>query len=343
MKKNLLRIEDAVGKALSHDVTKITRLGKFKGTLFKKGHIIQERDLDELRRIGRRYVYTLEIEEGELHEEEGARRLASTISGSNVKILEPNEGSVPLLAAQDGILKVNVEGLERINEIEGLGVATQHTDRYVKSGEKIAVAKIFPLIIEEAKIQKASEICRDSGPIINVAPLRRNRVGLIITGNEVYNGIVEDEFAPVMKKKIENLGSKVEKTVYAPDDIKKIVDEISKMKVEKMDLIILTGGMAVDPDDVTLRSALEAKASIEKYGAPVQPGFMFMISYLDNTPLIGVPACAMYYETTILDLVLPRILSGEKLTRKDILALAHGGLCLRCKECAYPICPFGRG
>jgi hypothetical protein len=343
MKKNLLRIEDAVGKALSHDVTKITKLGKFKGTLFKKGHIIQKRDLDELRRIGRRYVYTLEIEAGELHEEEGARRLASIISGTNVRILEPNEGGVALLAAEDGILKVDVDRLERINEIEGLGVATQHTDRYVKSGEKIAVAKVFPLIIGEKEIQKASQICQESGPIINVAPLRKSRVGLIITGNEIYNGIIKDEFAPVMKKKIENLGSTVEKVVYAPDDTVKIVDEISKMRGEKMDLIILTGGMAVDPDDVTLRSALEAKASIEKYGAPVQPGFMFMMSYLDDLPLLGVPACAMYYETTILDLVLPRILSGEKLTRKDILVLAHGGLCLRCEKCSYPVCPFGRG
>jgi molybdopterin biosynthesis enzyme len=146
-----------------------------------------------------------------------------------------------------------------------------------------------------------------------------------------------------MRKKIKKLGSTIERVVYAPDNTERIVNEILKMKQESMDLIIATGGMAVDPDDVTLRSALKAKASVEKYGAPVQPGFMFMISYLDNTPLLGIPACAMYYDTTILDLVLPRILAEERLTRRDIIKLGHGGLCLKCEKCSYPICPFGRG
>ena len=343
MKRNTVKLEDAVGKVLSHDVTKITRLGKFKGTLFKKGHVVRWRDLKELRKIGREHLYTLEVEAGELHEEEGARKLALAISGPNVKILKPNEGSAVILARKNGILKIDVNRLERINQIDGLGVATQHTNRYVRSGDRIAVAKIFPLVIEEEKVERASAICRSGGAIVNLIPLRRNRVGLIITGNEVYHGIIKDEFAPVMRKKIKKLGSTIERVVYAPDNTERIVNEILKMKRESMDLIIATGGMAVDPDDVTLRSALKAKASVEKYGAPVQPGFMFMISYLDNTPLLGIPACAMYYDTTILDLVLPRILAEERLTRRDIIKLGHGGLCLKCEECSYPICPFGRG
>jgi hypothetical protein len=343
LKRIIVSLGDSVGKVLSHDVTRITRLGRFKGTLFKKGHRIRKRDLKELRKIGRERVYILEIEPGELHEEDGARRLAAAISGKNVSSLSPNEGSSPIVAEKDGILKIDVERLQEINEIEGLGVATQHTDRLVKTGERIAVAKIFPLIIQEEKIRKVSDICKTVGPIIKVIPLKKRKVGLIITGNEVYNGLIKDEFAPVMKRKIGKLGSSIERVVYAPDDTDKIVSEISKMKKQRMDLIIATGGMAVDPDDVTLRSALEANASIEKYGAPVQPGFMFMISYLDSTPLLGIPACAMYYDTTILDLLLPRILAGEHLTRRDIVALGHGGLCLKCDECTYPTCPFGRG
>jgi len=343
VRKSVVRLEDSVGKVLSHDLTRITRRGKYKGTLFKKGHVIRKRDLRELRKTGKEHMYILELEPGELHEEEGARRLASAVSGPNVRTQTPNEGSVPITAGEGGILKVEVERLEEINEIDGLGVATQHTNRLVKAGDRVAVAKIFPLIIEEEKIRRVMEICRNGGPIIDVIPLRKNRVGLIITGNEVYHGIIRDEFGPVMKRKISKLGSAVKKVVYVPDDTQRIVNEITRMKERGMDLIIATGGMAVDPDDVTLRSALEAKASVEKYGAPVQPGFMFMISYIDGTPLLGIPACAMYYNTTILDLVLPRILAGETLTHKDIVALGHGGLCLRCKVCAYPTCPFGRG
>jgi len=343
MKKTVVALEDAVGKILSHDVTRITRLGKYKGTLFKKGHVIHKRDLKELRKIGREHIYILEIEQGELHEEEGAQRLATAVSDDNLKIQTPSEGSAPILAQKDGVLKVDVNRLQRINEIDGLGVATQHTDRLVKAGEKVAVAKIFPLIIEEEKVNQAAEICRNGGPIISIMPLAKMKVGLIVTGNEVYHGLVKDEFGPVMKKKIRRLGSTVSRLVYVPDDPERIVREISKMKQEGVDLVIATGGMAVDPDDVTLRSALEAKAVVEKYGSPVQPGFMFMISYLDETPLLGIPACAMYYDTTVLDLVLPRILAGEHLTRKDIVALGHGGLCLKCEVCNYPTCPFGRG
>ncbi len=343
MKKTVVALEDAAGKILSHDVTRITRLGKYKGTLFKKGHVVRKRDLKELRKIGREHIYILEIAQGELHEEEGAQRLAEVVSGNNLKIQAPSEGSAPILASKDGVLKVDVDRLQMINGIDGLGVATQHTDRLVKAGEKVAVAKIFPLIIEKDKVDQAAEICRNGGPIVNVLPIAKKKVGLIITGNEVYHGLIRDEFGSVMRKKIRRLGSTVARLVYVPDDPERIVREISKMKQEEVDLIIATGGMAVDPDDVTLRSALEANASIEKYGSPVQPGFMFMISYLDKTPLLGIPACAMYYDTTILDLILPRILAGEHLTRRDIVALGHGGLCLKCEVCNYPICPFGRG
>ncbi|MBS7623705.1 molybdopterin-binding protein, partial [Candidatus Bathyarchaeota archaeon] len=298
---------------------------------------------EKLRRLGKEHVYILELEPGELHEEEGALRLAAAVSGENLSIQPPNEGSAVILAEKNGILKVDVDRLQKINGIDGLGIATQHTNRLVKAGEKVAVAKVFPLVVEEEKLIQVTQIRRNGGPIISVIPLEERRVGLIITGNEVYHGLIKDEFGPVMKKKIQRLGSTVSRIAYVPDEPDKIVDEITKMKTENLDLIIATGGMAVDPDDVTLRSALQAKANVEKYGAPVQPGFMFMLSYLGKTPLLGIPACAMYYDTTILDLVLPRILAGEHITRKDIVSLGHGGLCFKCDTCRYPTCPFGRG
>lgn len=343
MKTTIVKLEDSVGKVLFHDVTRITKAGKFKGTLFKRGHLIQKKDLPKLRKIGREHIYVLELGPDELQEEDGAAKLASLITGTNLRKAKPTEGNVVIISDTEGILKIDVDRLEQINEIDGLGIATQHKDRLINSDEKVAVAKVFPLTIKKEQINRATKICENGGPIINVIPLKKMNVGLIITGNEVYHGLIKDEFGPVMKKKIKRLGSTVTKIVFAPDDPKQIVDEILRLQNEGVDLIIATGGMAVDPDDVTLRSALEAKANIEKYGAPVQPGFMFMISYLNDTPLLGIPACAMFYDTTILDLVLPRILAGEKLTRKDIISLAHGGLCLKCKKCTFPVCPFGRG
>ncbi|MEM2942825.1 MAG: molybdopterin-binding protein [Candidatus Bathyarchaeia archaeon] len=341
LRKTIISLEESVGKVPSHDITKITRLGKYKGTLFRKGHTIEGGDLEKLRRLGKEHIYILELEPGELHEEEGARRLAAAVSGGNPRTQPPSEGSSVVLTERDGILKVDVDRLQEINGIGGLGVATQHMNRLVKAGEKVPVAKIFPLV-EEEKLSRLTQISRSGGPIISVIRLEEKRVGLIVTGNEVYHGLVRDEFGPVMEKKIQRLGSKVSKIVHVPDNPDVIVDEIRNMRTQNLDLTIATGGMAVDPDEITLRSALQAEADVEKYDAPVQPGFMFMLSYLGATPLLGIPACAMYYSTTILDLVLPRILAGEHTTRKHIISLGHG-LCFKCDTCRYPTCPFGRG
>jgi len=69
---------------------------------------------------------------------------------------------------------------------------------------------------------------------------------------------------------------------------------------------------------------------------------MFLLAYHGEVPIMGLPACVMYFKATVFDLVLPRVLAGEKLTRRDIAMLGHGGLCKSCKECRYPECPFGK-
>ena len=59
-------------------------------------------------------------------------------------------------------------------------------------------------------------------------------------------------------------------------------------------------------------------------------------------PILGIPACGMYHAVTVLDLVLPRVLTDEKIGRRELAELGHGGLCLNCMECRYPVCPFGK-
>ena len=108
-------------------------------------------------------------------------------------------------------------------------------------------------------------------------------------------------------------------------------------------LIITTGGMSVDPDDVTPAGIRKTGAEVIKYGAPALPGAMFLLAYKGNIPIIGLPANAMYYQTTVLDIILPRIVAGELIEAQDISALGHGGLCHLCDHCIYPHCSFGKG
>jgi molybdenum cofactor synthesis domain-containing protein len=168
-------------------------------------------------------------------------------------------------------------------------------------------------------------------------------VGLLITGNEVYHGLIEDLFAPILTGKIETLGSEVVSIEFVPDEAEKISRIIKSQLGKGCDLLLLTGGMSVDPDDVTRQGIKQAGANKISYGSAVLPGAMFLVAYLEDVPLLGVPACGLYNQVTVLDLVLPRVLAGEQIGKAELAFLGHGGLCRDCPECRYPHCPFGKG
>jgi molybdopterin biosynthesis enzyme len=165
---------------------------------------------------------------------------------------------------------------------------------------------------------------------------------LVITGNEVYLGLIEDRFAPILTEKVTSLGSTVDGIAFAPDDENRIHEAIQNHLDRGCDLLMLSGGMSVDPDDVTRKGIEMAGASEMHYGSAVLPGAMFLVAYIGDIPLLGVPACGLYHRITVLDLVLPRILAGERIGKAELAFLGHGGLCRDCDECVYPHCPFGK-
>ena len=179
--------------------------------------------------------------------------------------------------------------------------------------------------------------------MLAVRPLTQAKAGLVITGNEVYHGLIKDRFAPILSAKLERLGSEVAALTFAPDDAGMITAAIRDHFSRGCNLLLLSGGMSVDPDDVTRHAIRQAGATEMHYGSAVLPGAMFLVAYLGETPLLGVPACALHHPVTALDLVLPRILAGERLGKLDLALLGHGGLCRDCPQCSYPHCPFGKG
>jgi molybdenum cofactor synthesis domain-containing protein len=213
----------------------------------------------------------------------------------------------------------------------------------VKKGEKVAATRAIPLIMKRAAIERAAAIASQNGGVVSVKPLRQARVGLIITGNEVYHGLIEDRFAPILTGKLEALGSQVTAVEFLPDDAEAIARTIRRHLSQGCDFLLLSGGMSVDPDDVTRHAIRQAGATEMHYGSAVLPGAMFLVAYLGEVPLLGVPACALHHPVTVLDLVLPRILAGEHIGKKELALLGHGGLCRDCSECSYPHCPFGKG
>lgn len=336
----MISVYDSVGCILSHDVTQIIP-GEFKGRAFKKGHIIKEEDIERLLSIGKEHIYVWEPKEGELHENDAATRLANLVLGDGVITSEEiKEGKVDFFASKDGVLKIDKEALFKINSLGEIMIATIHNNTPIKKGEKIGATRVIPLIINEEKIIEAENLIKEK--IIYIEEIKAKKCLLITTGGEVYSGRIKDAFLPVIKSKLEYYGSEVIKQVILPDSKERIIEEIKNGLNDNVDMIICTGGMSVDPDDVTPTAIKECGGELVTYGSPVLPGAMFLLAYYGDTPILGVPSCAMYSKRTVLDLILPRVLADEKLTLEDIADYGHGGLCLDCKVCTFPHCSFGK-
>jgi len=338
----IIPVEQAVGKVLAHDITEI-RPGQFKGAAFKKGHIVLEEDVPHLKRLGKEHLFVLHIGHGEVHEDDAATRLASALAGPGVVAQgPPSEGKISLKSEHRGILKVNVEALTEINLVGDISCASRHNNVLVEKGETVAATRAIPLIMDEEILSKAVHIASAAGGVFSVKALSRPSAGIMITGNEVFHGLIEDKFAPILRKKLQFFGCEVARILFAPDETSKIAQGIKDLAGEGVELILVAGGMSVDPDDVSRIAILEAGAEDAVYGTPVLPGAMFLYGHIGRVPILGIPACVLFHKTTVLDLMLPRVLAGEEITRRDLAAMAHGGLCLNCEECRYPICPFGK-
>lgn len=342
MRIQTIRVEEAVGKVLSHDITKIVK-GESKGASFKKGHIIKIEDIPELLKLGKENIYILELEQTDVHEDIAGVRLGNAVSGEGTTWTGPKESRVNLYAEHEGLLKINIPALEAINDLPEVILSTLPNNTVVKKGDLLAGTKVIPLVVPEQTVLTAENICRQAGWMVKVLPFQSCKVGAVITGSEVYKKRIRDGFGPVIKEKVQAYGSSLLGVDFAPDDVEVIAAKISKMYDDGADIIIVTGGMSVDPDDVTPKAIRLTGADVIKYGAPALPGAMFMLAYLGDIPIMGVPACGMFFKITIVDLLLPRLLAGERITRRDIVALAHGGLCKACPECRYPNCTFGKG
>jgi molybdenum cofactor synthesis domain-containing protein len=340
-------VNEAVGMVLAHDITEIKE-DEFKGRAFKKGYIVKQEDVCRLQRLGKENLFVLNMADDEMHEDDAAYALANALMGEGVAIEgDPKEGKINIIADRDGILKVNSDALLQFNMLGEIMCATLHNNTVVKKGQLVAGTRAIPLVVKKGIVEEAVAIANAAKAVIDIKELRKPRAGVVITGNEVYYGRIKDAFAPIVRKKIEAFGGEIVGIYYAPDDEKVIEERLRELIDAGADLLITTGGMSVDPDDVTRFAIRSLGAEDINYGSAVLPGAMFLVAYIRATsdtaiPVLGIPACGMYHKITIFDLMLPRVLAGEKIGRKELAELGHGGLCMNCKECRYPICPFGK-
>ena len=335
-----ISVENSVGNVIAHDMTQVIP-DEYKGARFKKGDIIKQKDIEVLKDMGKESIYVLELDENNLHEDEAAQRMSDKIKNKNLSLSEPHEGKISLIADKAGILKLDKELLFEVNSEDDILITAGQNNIPVKKDEILAGIRINPLTIEKRKIEKVEKILNKRA-LFELLPYKDFQIGVVITGNEVYEGRIDDKFLPTLKRKFNRWGGSLLDYKFVPDEPEKIKDALLSLKNQGADILITGGGMSVDPDDVTPLGIKKTGAEVVKHGVPVLPGNKLMIAYLDDIPILGLPACVIFEEITVFDIIYPRVLVGEKITKNDLIKLSYGGLCHHCPVCQYPHCSFGK-
>ena len=337
----LIKTVDAVGQVLCHDITQIIK-GVTKDAVFRKGHVIREEDIPVLLSVGKDNLYVWERDENMLHEDEAAEILRDMCINQNMSPTAPKEGKINLIADCDGLFIADTERLFKINSFGRMMIATLPSGIPVKKGEKIAGTRVIPLVIEKEVMEQAKALAGDE-PLLRLLPIKQKKFGLVTTGNEVFHGRIKDTFSPVIIEKMAEYGCELMGHEISDDDHERITACIHKLLDAGAEMVLCTGGMSVDPDDKTPLAIKNTGANIISYGAPVLPGAMFLLSYMeDGRPVCGLPGCVMYARRSIFDIVLPFLLSDEPVTEQMLAGLGNGGLCRNCPECHFPNCGFGK-
>ena len=319
-----IKTEDAVGQILCHDITQIVR-GVIKDAKFRKGHVITKEDIPVLLSLGKENIYVWENDESKLHENDAAEILRQITQGEGLDSTPVKEGKIELKAQFDGVFHINVDKLNEINEIDEICIATVNNHIPIRKGKSVAGMRVIPLVIDKSKMEAVKNLAGNI-PLMKIKPYKKFKVGLIVTGSEVYKGRIEDTFTPVIEAKLKTFGLEVNERRLSDDSKDMTQTHIRELLELGMEMIICTGGMSVDPDDRTPAAILDSGAEVVTYGVPVLPGAMFMLAYHGEVPIMGLPGCVMYCSKTVFDMILPRIVTGEKLKRKELRHFGVGGL-----------------
>ena len=337
MKK--VRAEDAVGLTLCHDLTEM-RDG-FKGPAFRRGHVITAEDIPHMLDIGKRTVYVWEENAGEIHEEDAALRMAAMAPVAGAHYTGPSEGKVLLIADGEGMLRVDTALLRELNGIGDITISTLPDHYPVRAGKRLASMRIVPLVTREEQIVRAEKLC-EGRKLLDLLPYRPRRTGLIITGSEIYHGRIRDKFEAVARRKLSAYPGEVLGAAVCDDDLDMLVDAARGFLRKGADFLIFSGGMSVDPDDLTPTAIRRLGCEVISHGVPSQPGNMTLMAYLGDIPVMGVPGAAIHLPTTIFDAMLPQVFCGARFTKRELIDLGDGGLCQLCESCHFPNCTFGR-
>ncbi|NWJ47291.1 MAG: hypothetical protein HXX08_15620 [Chloroflexi bacterium] len=318
--------------------------GKGSGYLFRKGQILSDNveTRAAIKSLGTNAPQGFELHlivpgAGDVGEDAAGLALAQMVAGSGVELSGPSESRYNLLATARGLLSIDLERLERLNELPGVAVFTLYNHMAIEAGREVAGAKVTTLVYPEEHLRTASLIC-EGAPIIDVKPFLPRKIGVIY--REVLKESVRKRFVDSVRNKLnwfgaENLGVQQVQSLQS-----ELVERLRAFKQQGAELVLHVGGHSSDPLDPIFGALQEVGARMERQGAPAHPGTLFWLAYWDEMAIFGLASCGMFSETTLGDLFLARFCAGERLTNRDIARMGHGGLFIR--EMAFRFPDYGR-
>ncbi|MBI4675391.1 MAG: molybdopterin-binding protein [Chloroflexi bacterium] len=322
MRLATVKIEQSAGGVLLHNIADAQG-----HKALSKGYRLTADDVEKLRALGKTNVLVGMFEDGDVGENDAATRIANAVAGKNVTLTPVRGGRINLLASTRGVLEVNDDALHEINLLDGITVATAPAHHVVDVKKMVATIKTIGLAIAESVLQQVERIARETPNVIAVRELRAGRAAVILTGSDEARERVEKTFTAPIHSRIQELGSRVVWNDYVEHDAHAIADALERAKTQNVDCVILAGETSImDVNDVTPSGIVQAGGKIELYGAPVEPGNLLLLAYAGDLPILGAPGCVKSRETNVVDLILPRLLAGERVQKRDIVELANGGL-----------------
>ncbi len=326
MKYGPIPVAQAEGKILGHNIS--NPAGR---RILHKGKVLAGDDIRLLVEIGCAAVYVAELELGDIGENNAALRIARAVCVEGAHLTKPDVGRVNLIASEWSVLRIDASRLAHINECEGITLATLPSHSVVQPRKIAATIKVIPFALSETVVCEAEAIAAESGPVIQLYPLRLRTAALVLSSSPFAKERVVNDFVPALQARIEGLGSKLRSVDFVPleDQAGEIAlaEMIQERVKEGAEIIILAGETAImDRYDIAPRAVERAGGKVTCYGAPVDPGNLLMLAYLDEVPILGAPGCVRSRKTNVIDWVLPPLLAGDHLSRKDIIQMGHGGL-----------------
>lgn len=322
MQIEILPLAEAVGHILLHN-----QIGADGRKALKKGHLLTAEDVPALQALGLSEVYVAVLGEDDVPENEAAQRIGEVLVGTGLALSKATTGRVNLFAEEAGLFKVNPEALLEINDYAGITLATIPTDTPVAPKTLVGTIKIIPYGVPEMDVSDVITVIRRKNPVVQLKPFVVKRAVLITTGSQDTRTKLAESFGPALEARLAVCDTELIMGPHVLDDEIYIQQAVTRALAEGFDLILIAGETSImDSDDITPRAIKAAGGSIVHHGVPVEPGNLMLLAYHNAVPIVGAPGCARSKSYNVVDMVLPRLVAGERLARRDLIALGHGGL-----------------